>query len=306
MRVPWAVAFAAILLASLSGCAGPPAPPPGDDLRAEVVGLRYPPLFVKPTPGEPFEVPGNSSLQWSDGLFAVESRDPYAGIPKYSVISGPTLYSTNFNMGWRAEAYPSEHLSVVLAMWDLPKLASDPALNVKVERTGGVANYTLTGTVERALRESTVLLQIAARDGTVFWAHLLATDTPEAPFTFFPGPPVGFPVQVPDRFLDYSTIRKNDEVADERHRHIAQLIRDYIDNHAGFVPESVDPQTLAVEVLASGKPWPKNVYTGEDMREEQSSGNFYWCSASRDGQYIGLGFDGLGMSRTFGSRTPKC
>lgn len=301
MDVVCSVALVAILIAA-SGCTGAPAGPTGP--QASLAGVHFGTLLMRPTPGEPFEKPTDSILEWSAAGFGVLSNDPESRIYHMTVLLDGTAYGSTQGLGWVAYPYPGQldgpaHLSPSLAVWNFPDIVGDPGLQVVVRDEPGGQNYTAVGSIVRGGVSFTIHLEVAVRDGNAAWAHLTVPGIPESPFMFRAGGQLPFPIAIPSHVATPRQQADGESIATDGHKMLIGLVKDYADHH-GSVPDDVTPQTLQLELI--GKTWPTNPFTGEPQRNDRSSGNFVWVKCSlKVGSYAGYGWDGLLVTRGYGS-----
>lgn len=296
-----AAALALLPILLLAGCSGPTAPPAGDP-RAAVAALQWPTLSVHTTPSEPAERAGTNIVTWGAGTFAVYSQSEADLSRKSVVASGGAVYTTDNDVGWtRAEFGRSIRLSPRLILWDLQTVLADPGVHVEVRPEGDVLNATATGRMES--RGWDVAVQLGAVAGRVTWAREEAQVGRESPFTFraegaaFPFPPVA-----PPAFRDESEVGALNDRARAAHVQVIQLIQAYARNHAGTVPDEPSPSSMALELAASGQPWPDNPFTDRPLAKGDGPGDFVWAKCGPfDALYGGRGFDSYLVSQTFRS-----
>jgi len=301
-----AVAFLAVAAVVMAGCAGSTQPGSGggSDARAALMAVRFDPLRVHVTPDELNEHPGDSGIAWSEEAFGILAGDSHSGLFRMTVLAGGLVYGSNFGIGWVSTPYPPSKgnpASPLVALWDLRTLAADPDLHVAASNGG--ANYTLVGFIERGGQHLAVDLQLGVRDGAIVWGRMVSQGTRESPFIFHSGGPLPFLLQVPSPSADSDVVAGKQDAATTAHRALVNLIQDYVSHHAGSVPKTVTPDTLAVELVASGQKWPTNPYSGNDLKDAQASGDFTWAWCSDTvAAYSGHAWDGPVMYKPFGSQ----
>jgi hypothetical protein len=292
-----------LLSTVLAGCSTPPAPTstPEPDAKAAVMTLVWPTLDLTTTPTE-VEVRGYIYVAWSGPLFAV-AAEREADLPKQAIGAGDTEYTTNFGMGWTqwnvTRDVGAGLLSPRVAVWDVKTIAADSGVGFVATRAGSVLNATGDGTWRAAGRSYTVHLEVGAQGGRVVWARLTAPEARESPFTLretqatFP-----FTIALPTHALPFAQAAAGKQAAIAGHDMINALISNYTAHHAGqlpqrLTPDPTDPQSLGVELVASGKPWPDNAFGDGPMRDAMASGHFSWTlCGSNVGRYDGWGWDG--------------
>lgn len=91
-----------------------------------------------------------------------------------------------------------------------------------------------------------------------------------------------------------------DEQAGRAHQQVLRLIEDHARRRVGLLPEHVSPRDLQLELVASGRPWPDNPFTGGPLGEGEGPGEVRWsrCEPGR-ASYRGAGWDGLAAERAW-------
>lgn len=298
MRTPLAIAL--LLVLPLAGCATSPAA--GRD--AALGPLHFPTMAVQATPDDPFEQPGDIRVAWQDGLFAIASEGE-GDLARRSVVDADagSAYTTNQGLAWTRHSWPASlgTVSARLLLWDLRTLAEDPALDLEATANPEGRNLTFAGTVERAGRAYPVHLELGVRGDEVTWALLDAPMARESPFTFRPDArPFPFPVQVPAASRTPAEVSEGERASHPGHVQILGWIQDYLRTR-GTLPPEPTPDELRLQVLASGRPWPTNPFDGTPVEDRHASGHFEWVRCGdRDGDYRGLGHDGILLQQVFG------
>lgn len=293
--------LAALLLAlPLSGCSG------GDPDRAAALdGLRFPAtMTVQTTPDDPFEAVADLRVTWQEGrdrVFAIASEGE-GDLARRSIVAGPSAYTSNQGIAWTRHAWPQSLglVSARLLLWDLPALAQDPALAMAVTETAEGRNLTFAGTLVRGVREYPLRLELGVRGDEVVWARLDAPAGRESPFTFRPAEGFPFPAQVPAASRTPDEASTGDRASHTAHAQVIALIQDYRRTR-GTLPPEPSAEEMRLQLLASGDDWPRNAFDGTPLANRRASGHFEWtrCGA-QDGDYRGLGHDGVLVRQAFG------
>lgn len=304
-HAPLSRALPACLLATalLAGCGAPPAA--DDDPRRLVSGLEWPTLSVKTTPSEPHELTGAIQVTWKDGLFAI-AAEAEPQLRHRMVVSGRDVYVNQVEgMGWTRFTLDQgvQPNSPRLALWDLPRLAADPAARVEATTAGTTLNATVTVDVDTWRGPATLRTEVGAVAGRVVWARQETAFDAESPFTFrFDGKAFPFTPAVPPGARTVAEVNVGIGPAQAGHRDVILLLKDYQKTHACQVPDEPSPESLRLELLTSQKEWPANAYTGEPLAAGDRPGDFGWTRrGASDATYVGWGWDGALVSQTFGS-----
>lgn len=309
--LPALAAFAATLLvaAPFAGCTE--APTGSLDGREALAALSWPTLRVHTTPSEPFESTGPIQVTWSGALFAVWAAvEP--DLNRRSVVEGGEVYTNDQSgMGWTRqgldEGMRSSRLSNRLALWNLPALLADPAFTVEGERSGAATNLTAAGKLQVGGRSMEVRVEVGAVGNEVVWVRETSQQARESPYTFRKDPePFPFPVVRPANAMTTGEAAEGNLRAQSDHTFVVQMLRDHAFRSGGAVPDEPSPSSLAVELLASGKPWPRNAFTGASLAVGHGSGDIGWrkCGAN-DGAYTGWGWDSAVVFQSFGGGCPS-
>jgi hypothetical protein len=298
---------AALLAPALAGCGSPAAD--GDAAPLEVTFSGT--FDVDTTPDEAGEARGTLRVAYAPGLLAIESATE-PDLYHATVVTEQEAYVSQAQVGWvrydLRDAMREDRLSNRLLVWDLPRLLASGDLEVAernatgADAPAGAQVTALAGRVERAGRAFDVELQVAVLAGQAVWMRLDSPQAREAPFTFRPSSATVPWTAVPDVSYTPAETARLDAQAKDGHAVLAELVELYRDNHAGLLPERVDPETLRLELLRSGEEWPASPYDGTPMRHGGGSGHFDWkrCSIST-GRYLGLGLDTPVHPVSFGS-----
>jgi hypothetical protein len=294
--IPWAILFVPLLV--LPGCAGPTAPVA--DPAALLSSLQWPTLVVHTTPHEPFEFVGPLMVTWGKGVFAVFSdREP--DLHPRTVVAGDRAYVNHVaGMGWTQVPLKDASLSNRLLLWDLPRILASPGVQLEASTHGAAANLTARGSTTSPYKVD-FEVKLGIREGRVVWARLDSPQAREAPFTFSAGGVFPFPAQLPAESKARSEVAQVDPLAHAAHVFVIGLIEDQRRTRAGAVPDEPSESSLRVELVASGKSWPTNPYTGRPLAAGTQSGDLKWkkCGFS-DASYEGLGWDGALVTQPFG------
>jgi hypothetical protein len=301
VRTPAAALLLALLC--LPGCTGPPpapALPPG--LSFDGVTLQ-----VTTHPDEANEPPGVLKIGWTGPAFAIESaHEPdlarrTVALPDQVDISFEGLGWTRHERGELAAG----RLSNRLLLWDLPALLHETGLGLATRREGDLDNTTGEGHLVRDGVALDVKLWVHSRAGVPEEAWLASPQGRESPYRFSRSAALSFPVAAPSPIRPAEEADRMDVAAQQGHVQVIQLVQDYAAKRSGALPDSVDPDTLRLEVLASRKPWPTNPYDGQPLHSALASGQFVWvkCGAN-DGNLAGYGWDTILVSQSFGAGCP--
>lgn len=301
MRGAWWLA--ALLLA---GCLGSTADGTVErDPAAEsaLEALDFEGVFdVFPTAMEPEDQRGSIVVAWQDGLFAVDNEKEF-DLAQHTVVDGATAYTSRTGAKWTAwpldDAVAQGRLSNRLVLWDVPRLLRDPGTTLAAAQEDG--RTVLRGDVALGLGLE-AQVEVVVEGGRPAAMRIEADEGREAPFTIAPGrSPLRFAVQVPATVLAAQQVEAGDAQAKAGHDQVAALVLAYCRTRAGVLPDSVDPETLRVELLASGQEWPRSPYDDAALRHGGGSGHFEWDRASpTEGTYTGLGWDGGVVLHFFG------
>jgi hypothetical protein len=291
--------LAALLLAvPLSGCSG------ADSGREAALGsLRFPATMrVATTPDDPFEAVGDLRVAWQGTVFAIASEGE-GDLARRSVVDGALAYTTNQGIAWTRHPWPESlgTVSARLLLWNVRALAEDPALAMTVEDTAEGRNLTFAGTLVRGVREYPVRLELGVRGDDVVWARLDAPAGRESPFTFRPVEGFPFPAQAPAASRTPDEASTGERASHPSHVQILGWIQDYRQTR-GTLPPEPSPDALRLQLLASGKEWPRNAFDGQPIANRRASGHFEWTRCGdQDGDYRGLGHDGILVQQVFGA-----
>jgi hypothetical protein len=285
----------------VAGCGAPA--PGGDDPRSLVAALAWPTLSVKTTPSEPHELTGAIQVAWQDGLFAI-AAEAEPQLRHRMVVQGKDVYINQVpGMGWTrfTLAEGVQPNSPRLVLWDLPRLAADPAAQVEATQDGDTLNATVTVEVQTWRGPATLRTEIGAVAGRVVWARQETAFDAEAPFTFrFDGKPFPFAPAVPEGARTVAQVNAGIGPAQAGHRDVILLLKEYQKTHACQVPDEPSPESLRIELLTSQKEWPANAYTGQPLAAGDRPGDFGWTKrGASDATYVGWGWDGALVSQTF-------
>ncbi len=292
---------AALLLAAatLAGCAG------NDDATLEAPELTWPVMDITTTAAEPFEEVGLVRVAWSDGVFAIESAKE-SDLARGTVVTDTHVYST---YGQRWTQTP---LSAALALgnrpvlWDLRSVVSAPGMHLMGREDGpdGATTYHWSGVYERGGEGLDVDVRITATGRDIASAHLASPAGRESPIDFrTTHDALGFPAAVPAQWKTRAEVAEKDVGVQDGHRSIVLLLKDYQTRHGGTLPETVDPDSLAAELLVSAAPWPQNPYDDAPMKAGTGPGDYSWtrCTLS-SGLLVGQRWDGESAREPFGAR----
>jgi hypothetical protein len=302
----WRLPLTLLVLPLLAGCSGDPTGPRAGDHAVAALDFSVP-LDVLTTPDEPNEVRGFLRVGWSGDAMAIESESE-PDLARRTVVEDGKAYTSATGMGWVVQDLGpalGSRLSTRIVLWDLQALLQDPGLHREVHEQGDAVNLTLagrTGPEDRLEVEAWVL----TRAGLIVEAWLDSPQGREGPYRFTPsGGPLAFPVEVPATAMPLRDVQEKDSRSYGTHGQVIGLVRDYASRRAGVLPDRLDPETLQVELLASGKAWPDGAYDGQPVRDSEASGHFSWtrCTLS-DGLYVGYGWDGAVLSERFGAGCP--
>lgn len=295
----------ALLLLPLAGCGAPSAGV--DAQRTAGLDFGHAVLDVATTAAEAEPLRGVLRVAWSADGFAIESAAEQ-DLARRTLVFPGEADTTNAGMGWvrhdRGQVGPV--LSNRLLLWDLRSLLEATALDVRVRREGTLENRTADGTLTLNGQPLEVHLWLLSDQGRILGAGVASPQGRESPFRFTPaGAPLGFPVAPPSPLRPEDEVEAKDTAAQAGHADLLQLIQSYANTRAGAVPDHVDPDTLRLELLASGKAWPTNPYDGAPQRDQVASGHFTWTKCGPlNGHYSGYGWDGALLTRSFGSGCP--
>lgn len=278
---------------ALAGCAGD-SPGPGS---AAVPELHFPPMDLATVPLEPFEARGIMRVAWEGGLMGVQTQRE-AGMPRFAIRQGDTLFTTQAQMGWTQWAL-ADHVAAHLRgyrylAWNVPDLL---ARATEVSDSGG--HLEARSTFRVGARTATATLVVEHEGGEVRRAVVTTPEDPESPYTFTPAPAgLDVPLRVPERARPVAEVQELDARAREGHVAILGWIQKHKDQ-LGRLPQDVSDQGLAVQHV--GAPWPASPYDGAPMRSQVASGHFEWryCS-DRDASFSGFGWDGAPLNQSFG------
>jgi hypothetical protein len=302
-RRPLALPLALALLLA-SGCLGG-RPGPGTDGPGPAESLRYPVLLVATTHDEPEPQRGNLLVAWDEAGFGI-SAPGEQGMTALTYVEGGEAYTSQASRGWvrqdRMEGLAWGGLSERTLLWDLRALAALPEMGTRVGQEGAWTNLTGSGTIRSGTYEWKVTFSISALDGTVQSATVTSPDARESPHTFatttlsFP-----FPLERPAPALSPEEVAQGEARAHAGHGELILLLHEYRRSHGNTLPERVDPQSLQVEMVASGRSWPTNPFTGQPMQARDASGDFTWVRCDlQSGRFVGLGWDGPLQGESFG------
>lgn len=221
-----------------------------------------------------------------------------------TVVVGGQAYTTETGYGWlqqsRDQAVSTSSLSSRLVLWDLRLLLQDPGVTLTV--TGSGAEKTVHGVGHVAASGVDVTLDATVRDGAVVHAVIASPQGRESPFTFTPSRAAfPFPLEKPSPVRSVEEVAAGDATSKASHRTLIGWIQAYGRTRNGAMPDDVTPETLRVEVLASGGQWPQGAYDGKPLANQAASGHFLWtkCGAN-DAQYTGYGWHGRLVVQGFG------
>jgi hypothetical protein len=288
-RVRMAAVAAVVLLAGCSGPSGGSAPLPT---------LTFPAMDVETVPLEPWEARGQIAVAWDMGVMAVSSVGE-GGMPAMAVVDGQLLYTSDFGMGWTKRdlrAYVDEAgRGVRYLAWDLPSL-----LELAGEGTVEPGRVEAAATLAAGGTDHPATIEVHHTGGLVTLATVTTDADPESPFTFRPrATPFPFPVDRPALSLAPDEVLDGDAAARDGHVRLLSWIKAY-QQQTGRLPAEATPDSLVLQRL--GEEWPENPYSGEPMRDRQSSGDFSWTTCGeRDGVFYGFGWDGAPLGETFGA-----
>ena len=294
-----------LLLAMLAGCTQDER---GDAVSTQAGTLRFPGTWdVETTPNDPNEVRGPLRVTWTGGRLAVESTTE-PDLSRRTIVDGGTVYISNAGMGWirydLQEGLRNGRLSNRLLLWDLPDLAADRKLSAQRSAAENGELVRMDGRVTRAGLTLDVDLTLLVADGEVREARLASSRGRESPYTFTPSASaITWADRLPTQVRPEREVIELDAKAREGHVQVVGLVRAYQQSRAGMLPETLDPDTLALELGTSGRGWPASPYDGQPLRNAERSGHFHWVRCSpNDGLYVGWGWDGLLHSQQFGPR----
>ena len=263
-------------------------------------------MNVATTPTEAEEFRGFIRIGWSADGFGIDSQTE-PDLTKWTVVENGTAYTTNTGMGWTHRPLEEvgagrNKMSTRLLLWDLRSLLQDPALQQVVEEVGMEVVYRVSGITVQHGQQLEVDLRVVARDGVIRSAHLESPNGRESPYTFSPSrDEMRFKIKAPEESLDPPAIQTGDVDAYQGHTLLIQMIKDFQTTRAGYLPETLTPDTMQLELARRGGQWPASPYDGEAMRSVALSGHFQWQRCQpQDGKLVGLGWDGLVISQTFG------
>ena len=300
-----AVAALLVTVTAAAGCGEPAADPVGD--RELVASLRWPTMTVRTTPNEPHEATRPIQASWPPGTFAIWAEAEPELRHRMVVRDGVVYYNQVAGMGWTRfgldDLVPAN--SVRLVLWDLPKALADPAMTLYANQTGNVLNVTAVGTLDTPRAPIPVRIEVGAVDGMVVWARESSASASEAPFTFrYDGIALPFDPVVPAGARPLAEVNERNQAAHRGHVDVIKLLQAYARNHACQMPDRPSKDSLALEMLAAGKTWPTNAFTGQELAVGSTPGDMGWTkSGPMDAQYIGWGWDGALVSQAF---TPTC
>ncbi|HVL87402.1 MAG TPA: hypothetical protein VM681_05265 [Candidatus Thermoplasmatota archaeon] len=285
------LALATLLLA---GCAVPGSDDRGGPESPAIPSI--PPLRVTVTPREAGEMPGVMDVASTAAGFAAESENS-TEFPARFLRLGGEVFVSPAGMAWVRYDLFDERVSQVAIQslaWDLRFLLSHPS--VSTTRTPVDGGYRLEASgafMETGVRIPYTLRADVRRDA-VERAVVEATGAYESPYTLDPGPGVSFSAERPATFRAPDEAARLDSAAADRHAFLLSLVEEYARTRQGILPERIDPDTLAVELLRSGRSWPRNAYAEDrPMADGVESGAFSWTRCElRTGYYAGYGWDG--------------
>lgn len=299
-----AFAVAALALVILAGCASPGRPLTG--ARAELAALQWPQLDVLTTPSEPNEARGVVRIGWHGTLFGVQSATE-ADLPHRAVVDGETAYISFTGLGWvkanLQAGLADRSLSNRLLLWDLKALAQDPGITITAAHgVEGRSYYNGTGTFVRSGSSMPITVQWIARDGNLVSARLNSSAGREAPFQFeVAATPLAFEVTVPNESKERGEVAQKDALANTAAVQVYHLVKEYADARQGLVPDTVDSQSLQVELVRSSQSWPTNPYSSQPIADRLAHGDFVWTKCGpRDARFAPSGWDSLLFTASFG------
>lgn len=287
---------ASLLVLLLAGCGAPPAPEGG------LPGIAWGPMDVETTATEPFELRGSIRVDWQDGVFGIDT-EMEADLPRFVQRDDDVFYTSDRRIGWEevpaARLAGSRDLSNRVLLWDLPRLLEAPFAGTVVT-DGPVQVVRGNTTVHWFAQEVEVFVEVHVEDGRAVRAVVASPAGRESPFTFTAASE-GLPfLGQHDPSRPAGEVRALDPEARRGHDAILRLVRDHHANR-GSTPETVDPQSLAVERSLRGTEWPDSPYDGQPMRDTAKGGHFIWSRCTpQDATYIGLGWDRTVTFLTFG------
>jgi hypothetical protein len=274
-----------------------------EEIQADLAGLRWPDITVHVTPGEPFEVPRPIQLRWVDGTFAIASEGEPDLRTRSVLRDGVAYVNQDEGMGWTRfgldEKVPENTARFVLL--DFPRLVTWPGLMVNATRSGPWLNATVAGSVEAMGIRLPVLLDLVTYGGEVRSGRLDSAAGVEAPYRFLAAEtPFPFEPVPPESSLPSQEARNGNLAAHAGHVRLIRLIQNYTRTHAGLVPDEPSPESMQVELLTAGHPWPTNPFTGRPMAAGDRPGDFGWTKRGpREALYVGWGWDGALVSNSF-------
>lgn len=288
----------ALVIVLLAGC-GAPSSAPDEGLPA----IAWGPMKVDTTATEPFELQGDIHVDWQDGAFGIDT-EMEIDLPRYVQRDGDVFYTSERLVAWEettaAKVAASRELSNRVLLWDLPRLMEAPFEGTVTEEDGRTVVRGAT-TIAWFSQEVPVDVEVRVEDGRAVHAVVASPQGRESPFTFTAvSRELGFDVGDHEPSKPAREAQTIDREARPGHDYIAGLIRDH---HArrGSTPETVDPQSLALEHSLSGRPWPTSPVDGEPMRDALQSGHFKWSRCSpQDATFLGIGWDGTTTFVSFG------
>lgn len=294
-------AVAALLFAALAGCSADPEQ--ARSPRELAAGLSWPTLTVHTTPAEAFEATRPIHVTWQPGTFAIWA-EAEADLRHRMVVTGrDVFYNQVAGMGWTRFSLDDRVApnSPRLVLWDLREALAAPSMDLTVNETGNLLTFTATGTLATSQGKLPVRIDLGAVDGRVAWARLESEYAMEAPFTFRDeGTPFPFDPVVPQVSLPYGEATTRNVVANSGHVTVIKLLQEYARNHACTVPDEPSPESMRLELLASGKEWPRNAFTDEPLRTGSGSGDMGWSKKGpSEANYVGWGWDGALVSQTY-------
>jgi hypothetical protein len=260
-------------------------------------------MRVTTHPDEAGEVPGQLDVAWSGPAFLlVSAHEPDLARRTLSLPDQVDISYVGF--GWtrheRSELAVGA-MSNRLLLWDLPSLLEDSGLAVASHREGDVDNTTASGHLVRDGVGLDVQFWVRSRAGVPLDGWLASPQGRESPYRFDAIAFTPFPI-APSPRKEVDEVNRNDGEAQVGHSTLIQLVRDYAGKRSGALPDSIDPDTLRLELLASRKAWPTNPYDGQPFHASRSSGQFGWVKCNpNDGVYVGYGWDTLLVLQSFGA-----
>jgi hypothetical protein len=297
-----------ILLAAILFLGGCTSPTEGGENQQEVFDLDFANMVATLTPGEPGESPGKVFTARAGDLFAVDPNGT-AEFPGRAVRSGTDIYTTYNGIGWTKYGLGETQFrtgTVQMLAWDLRYLVEHESFRRNGTATSRSNEISGAGHFDAAGGRIDYTLTIETSGRDILTARVAASGALESPYTFAPGPALGWAIEIPPKSMGPEAISKGDTVTAERHAFIVQLINDHARNHAGLLPERITGEDLRVELLASGKSWPANHYTSTPMANQTSSGNLKWLRCEPTvGYYAAYGWDAVLFDSSWGGKPCK-